>query len=379
MKAKTWAGAAAVAMLLAISSANLVPTLIRVCNGDKPAIGQFVVQIALTVILAIIPFVPCWDAELRKQLTIAFMLGNGWFAFQNAEHWHDGERTAHNQREIWSSELGKKQTAKDKLGTFTPTDDSQVAAAQKTADEADADKARARTSADTAKAKFAACEKGCTKLDQEVKRLETEAKQRDAGAKTAHDELQKLSGWRTLTNQAAPINARIDVLNEKLGSEKFVADTGSDSDIFQKAEALFIAFLIELGNRYGPQGIFVFIMGLAAASPSKAAEPEPARKPEPEARKSEISTGNDAPASPRKQRKSAGNGGRKSIGTTAGNAESAQIIDFRKRPTREEILAFLDGGKRKMWEAAEHFRYTERHLRNILNESSASQARQAAA
>ena len=161
------------------------------------------------------------------------MLGNGLFAFQNAGHWHDGERTAHNQHETWTNELNEKKAARDKLGTFTPTDDSQVAAAQKTADEADADKARARTSADTTKAKFAACEKGCTKLDQEAKRLETEAKQKDEEAKTAHDEHQKLSGWRTLTNQAAPINARIDFLQEKLGSEKFVADTGSDL-IFSK-------------------------------------------------------------------------------------------------------------------------------------------------
>ena len=68
----------------------------------------------------------------------------------------------------------------------------------------------------------------------------------------------------------------------------------------------------------------------------------------------------------------------------AGNAEGAQIIDFRKRPTREEILAFLDtknadGRKRTMPQAAEHFRYTDRHLRNILNGNSGSQARQAAA
>ena len=93
------------------------------------------------------------------------------------------------------------------------------------------------------------------------------------------------------------------MLNKNLASEKFVANTSADSDILRKGEALFIAFLIELGNRYGPQGIFVFIMGLAAASPSKAAEPEAAREPEPETRKSEISTGNDAPASPRKRRK----------------------------------------------------------------------------
>ena len=33
------------------------------------------------------------------------MLGNGFFAFQNAEHWHDGERTAHNQHETWTKRV----------------------------------------------------------------------------------------------------------------------------------------------------------------------------------------------------------------------------------------------------------------------------------
>ena len=88
-------------------------------------------------------------------------------------------------------------------------------------------------------------------------------------------------------------------------------------------------------------------MGLAAASPSKAAEPEPARKPEPETRKSEIFTGNDAPAPPLKRRRSAGNGGRKSAGTKPGNEESAQILPFRKRPSKEEISALLEAGKTK--------------------------------
>ena len=95
--------------------------------------------------------------------TIAFMLGNGFFAFQNAEHWHDGERTAHSQHETWTNELNEKKAAREKLnGTFTDTDDLQVAVAQNTVDDADADKARARVSADAAKAKSAACEKGCS-------------------------------------------------------------------------------------------------------------------------------------------------------------------------------------------------------------------------
>ena len=44
----------------------------------------------------------------------------------------------------------KSKAAREKLnGTFTDTDDSQVAVAQNTVDDADADKARARVSADS--------------------------------------------------------------------------------------------------------------------------------------------------------------------------------------------------------------------------------------
>jgi len=104
-----------------------------------------------------------------------------------------------------------------------------------------------------------------------------------------------------------------------------------------------------------------------AAEEATGAESGTARKPE----QAEIAAGNDAPASPRKQRKRAGNNGRKSTGTKPGNEESAQIIQFRRRPTREEVLAFLesDGGKNQK-EAAAHFGYSDRHIRNILNENS---------
>jgi hypothetical protein len=91
-------------------------------------------------------------------------------------------------------------------------------------------------------------------------------------------------------------------------------------------------------------------------------------------RKPEMATGNDAPSRPRKRRKQAGNGDRKS----AGNEEGAQILKFRKPPTKEEILAFVEGnlanGNDKWEGAKERFGYTPRHLRNFLNEKSGSQA-----
>jgi hypothetical protein len=65
--------------------------------------------------------------------------------------------------------------------------------------------------------------------------------------------------------------------------------------------------------------------------------------------RAEIPAGNDAPAFP-KPAKRAGAGSRKSTG-------NANVIKFRKRPTKEEILAFQD-----------------RNLRNFLNEKPRSQA-----
>ena len=108
---KMRAGTAAVAMLLAISSYNVLPTLNRALHGEVPAIGLAVVQIAFTVILAIIPFVPGWDAKTQFRLTVAFMLVNGYFAYENAGHRHDSERTAHNQHDAMNVELRAKQSA----------------------------------------------------------------------------------------------------------------------------------------------------------------------------------------------------------------------------------------------------------------------------
>jgi hypothetical protein len=72
---KAAASVASVAMLLAISSYNVVPTLRRAADGDTASIGLAAVQIAFTIILAVIPFVPGWSAETRKLLTLAFMIG----------------------------------------------------------------------------------------------------------------------------------------------------------------------------------------------------------------------------------------------------------------------------------------------------------------
>lgn len=77
---KAAASLASVAMLLAISSYNVVPTLRRAAGGDVASIGLAAVQIAFTIILAVIPFVPGWSADTRKVLTLAFMLGNGYLS-----------------------------------------------------------------------------------------------------------------------------------------------------------------------------------------------------------------------------------------------------------------------------------------------------------
>jgi hypothetical protein len=79
-----------------------------------------------------------------------------------------------------------------------------------------------------------------------------------------------------------------------------------------------------------------------------------------------------APLPGKRQRKQGGNGKRKSAGTPA----NANVIKFRKRPTKEEIIAFVDrnlaDGNDK-WNGAEaHFGYCVRHLRNFLNEKAAA-------
>jgi hypothetical protein len=94
----------------------------------------------------------------------------------------------------------------------------------------------------------------------------------------------------------------------------------------------------------------------------------------------ELSSGNEAPLSEKRQRKQPGNGKRKSTGTKPGNEESAQILKFRKPPTKEEILAFMESvGSKDREKAGKHFGYTARHVGNILNGKSRSQAHQAAA
>ena len=256
---KASASLASLAMLLAISSYNVVPTLRRAADGDVAAIGLAAVQIAFTIILAVIPFVPGWSADTRRLLTLAFMIGNGYFAFEISGHRHDGERTAQNQHQAIVDELTAKKAELQRLGAFTVTDDYQVTYAENAAKVAEADKAAARTSVKTEKDKLPECERKCGTLEREIQRLEGEAKQKDAEAKAAHDELQKLSGWRTLTKQAAPISARIDELQVKLDNEQYVTETGSSTETGRTIEALLIALLIELGNRFGPEALFKFI------------------------------------------------------------------------------------------------------------------------
>ena len=190
--AKAVASVASVAMLLAISSYNVAPTLRRAADGDAAAIGLAAVQIAFTIILAVIPFVPDWSSDTRKLLTLAFMLGNGYFAYEIAGHRHDGERTAHNQHDAIVAELNEKRAELKRLRDFTPTDDNQVVFAQDAAKYADADKAAAQASLNAAKARLSTCERRCSSLEKEVQALEVKATQKETDAKAAHDELQKL-------------------------------------------------------------------------------------------------------------------------------------------------------------------------------------------
>ena len=205
----------------------------------------------------------------------------------------------------------------------------------------------------------------------------------------AEQEASKLASWQTKTETAKGLKRDLKEAESNLAALGFVPKNanktaaqvasylsyfGATATGVEKWQPLVRSAGLELVNRIAPGWVFLLILGLAGAEIGTEQKPE----------RVEVPAGNDVPASSRKERKPAGNGGRKSTSAKPGNAESAQIIDFRKRPTREEILAFLDtknadGRKRTMPQAAEHFRYTDRHLRNILNESSGSEKRQAAA
>jgi predicted DNA-binding protein (UPF0251 family) len=384
---KASASMASLTMLLAISSYNVVPTLGRAIDGDVAAIGLAAVQISFTVILAVIPFVPGWSADTRTYLTSAFMLGNGWFAYEIAGHRHDGERTAQKHHRAWTTELQTKTGALIKLGPFTPTDDSQVGAAQNAANTADTDKTTAWTSVNTARAKFVECKKGCKKLEQEVQRLEPEAKQKDEDARKSREDLQKLSGWRTLTKTAEPIQARIDSLNEKLAGEQFVSDTSSTSETGRTIEALLIAILIELGNRFGPEAIFKFLFFAAGASlllssPAKEgaeeksehqAAPVPSiplpavphvavAEPAPGASGAELAADNPAPLPPQPPRNRAVSKLKLSV---VHGGPGATVIPFKKPVRDSEVLRLLSSGKTQR-EVAERVGISTRTVKRIV-------------
>jgi hypothetical protein len=357
---KTAASLASVAMLLAISSYNVVPTIRRAADGEVAAIGLAAVQIAFTIILAVIPFVPGWTADTRKVLTLAFMVGNGYFAFEIAGHRHDGERTATNQHNAIVKELGEKQEALKALGNFKPADDYEVAYAENAAKVADADKAAARASVIDAKAKLAECERRCGALENEVKRLESEAKQKNADAKAAHDELKRLSGLRTLTKQAAPISARIDELQKQVDGEKFVSVTGSNTETGRTIEALLIALLIELGNRFGPEAIFKFIFFVAGfplvlplqfkgdAEEESAPLSSVALPAVPHVEVSEPAADGPAPLPPPSPRKRT----TKCKPQATYSGPGAVVLPFTKRPTDGEVLTLLSSGKTQKQVAA---------------------------
>lgn len=288
---KPTGGSAAIAMLAAVSSVNIWPSL---KSGNY---HMALVQVALTIGVAISSYVPVLDPVARNRIVIAFMVINGWFAFQGAEQLRDGDAEAHRQYVAWAQELdgkdgkGGKRGELAKLGDFQPAKQSQVDDARSNANTADKEKATADASANTARTKFNDCKIGCNKdkLKKEAERLEAVAAQKDTDAKTAHNNLEQLSSRLTLTEQAAPIKTRIAELEKAMTDHP---DKGEDSNgrwIFQEIFAAFLALVIELANRYLPAAAFRFIMRLAAipeteveAAVHEPVEPSPrARAPKP--------------------------------------------------------------------------------------------------
>jgi hypothetical protein len=364
MRMKTWAaGAASVAMLAAVSSVNIWPSL------KSHNYHLALVQIALTITVAISRHIPVFDPDTRNRIVIAFMVINGWFAFQGAEQLRDGDAEAHRQYVAWAQELdgkdGKsgKRGELTKLGEFTPTEESQVKDARNVANAADTEKGTTGASANTARTRFNDCKVGCNKdkLKKEAERLEGVAAQKDTDAKTAHNKLEQLSGWRTLTEQAAPIKARITELEKNLSDHPDKGEVSTERWLLQEMFALFLAGVIELANRYAPATIFRFIM-----EQSETSETQPLgarRKAEPEPARTQEMPGKPAPS----RRKSTGNATGNVVRKSAGNATGNVVQLFRQRPTAAQIRAMISTGKSKP-EIAAHFRYSERQIRNILRE-----------
>jgi hypothetical protein len=297
--APTWvkvvAGICASIALAAISSFNIKSS------------ATMLPQIFFAIGLAIIPFVPGWGVKTRWGLTIVFMLVNGLFAFENSFHRHDGERSARNQRQIWTAQLEEKSLSRRQLGVVKPTDEMQVEAAKKAVEIAERNK---------------------------------------YGVKAAQDKLLEISALRAQAKEAEKLDAEINALNGKLAEKEIVTDTTSSEPMETKKAALF-AFSIELGNRYIPEGIFrVLIFALPLLFPLK---PSPEIETVPEA----------LPPSPRKRRKPDGNGNWKS--------ETAQVLPFRRRPTREELSDLVEKGLPDK-AIGEIFHYSGRQIGNLRRE-----------
>ena len=285
---KVIGGVAATAMLVAISSVNIWPSL-------KAGYYQLALaQIAFTVTVAISRYIPVIDPVARSRIVMAFMIINGCFAFQAVEQLRDDDAKAHRQYVAWKEALDGKD-GKDgeraklrSLGEFQATKQSQIDDARAAMNIANADGATARKEANEAQAKFTACRGVCNKLKGEAERLEGLAKQKETDAKTGQDKFQELSRWGTLTEQAKPINTQIAELEKNMREHP---DKGEDSTvrmILQEVFALILALVIELANRYAPSAIFAFIAGLPAIPETEvepASEPiEPTPEPSPKSR-----------------------------------------------------------------------------------------------
>ena len=137
----------------------------------------------------------------------------------------------------------------------------------------------------------------------------------------------------------------------------------ASSETVEMWKAGFFAFLIELGNRFGPEALFTVLMfSLPQLFPAK---------PVPQGLEMEIST-EGGPTPPRKRGRSSGNGNAKPVG----NGEGAVILPFqRRKPEREEVLKLRGEGK-TFEEIGALFGYTGRHMRNIANDVSGKGKRQ---
>jgi hypothetical protein len=324
------------AMLIPAGIYNIAPNVKSAWGGNEAALALVSLQIAAVIMLATLPRKRGYWGVILVLIVFSMLA-----AFKTANHNHEDE-TKDKRAGIAAKAAidGKLTDFYGKRGNypkFTSTSQQQADAAVTTYNDA------------------AAARKNCWQ--------KCEGKEKDE--RDARGKMEATLAQRTLTADFEKLTTDIEK-NEtdlrKLGYVPAHADTVDArlAELFShfwlakvsdeaaaNVQIIFFAFVVEILNRYGPTVMFAFIFGLLGDAGVEA-KPETANAVA------------DDPAPPPTERKRT----RKTESSdTSGNVVSL----FRQRPTAEQIHALAGAGKTQKQIGA-HFGYSERTIRNILQE-----------